>query len=114
MAPTIPPLTTTAIGSLPHHTVEEALDRAFSVDFPFLPQLPMKDAREYMLPAATEGVPGIVLDESGMILLDLAAWKKGRAKYDDILHSAIEKEDLDAFLPSEPYAAALAPFLRRL
>lgn len=110
----IPPLSTTAIGSLPHTTVDEAIDRAFSVDFPFLPQLPMKDPREFMLPAATEGVPGIVRDEAGMITLDLAAWKKGRAKYDDLLLDALEKDKIDGFLPSESFAAALTPFLRRL
>jgi hypothetical protein len=108
---TLPPLTTTGIGSLPHTDVKAAMREAFRVDVPYLPELPMRDAREFMLAHATERIPGIVVDREGMIALDVEAWKKGRGAFDDALHKAIEEDDVKAFLPSEPYQAALFPFL---
>lgn len=111
MIQTLPPLTTTGIGSLPHRSVGDAIGEAFRVDVPYLPELPMRDAREFMLAQATEGIPGIVSDAEGMIALDLEAWRRGRGPFDDKLHAAIDEKRLDLFLPSETYQAALYPFL---
>ncbi len=105
---------TTGIGSLPHRSIDAALDQAFRVDLPFLPQLPQRDAREFMLAQALEGVPGVIHDEAGLVLLDLEQWKKGAAEYDQKLHRAFEKDDLTPFLPSATYLAALEPFLARV
>jgi hypothetical protein len=111
MIETLPPLTTTGIGSLPHRDVRAAMREAFRVDVPYLPELPMRDAREFMLAHATEGIPGIVVDREGMIALDIEAWKKGRGAFEDALHAAIEGDEVKSFLPTEPYQAALFPFL---
>src|SRR5256885_8711470 len=54
---------TTGIGSLPHTDVRAAMREAFRVDVPYLPELPMRDAREFMLVHATEGIPGIRSEE---------------------------------------------------
>jgi hypothetical protein len=110
----MPRLSTTGIGSLPHREIGPALDEAFRVDVPYLPQLPLRDPREFMLPQALEGVPGVISDAEGMVALDLAGWKKGRGAYDDKLHGALEGGRLEAFLPSGDHAAALEPFLHRV
>lgn len=114
MIETLPPLTTTGIGSLPHRDVTAALREAFRVDVPYLPELPMRDAREFMLAHATQGIPGIVSDAEGMVALDLDAWKKGRGAFDDRLAAALDDGQLDAFLPPETHQAALLPFLDSL
>jgi len=114
MSRTIAALTTTGIGSLPHDAVGAALDQAFRMDIPYLPQLPRRDPREFMLAHALEGMPGIVSDSEGMIILDLPAWKRGAAQYDDKLEAALDKGRWELFLPSAAYAAALQPFLERL
>lgn len=111
---TLPPLTTTGIGSLPHTTVERALAESFRVDVPYLPELPMRDPREYMLAHATEGIPGIVADDQGMVRVDVDKWKRSRGAFDDKLHAAIEGNRFDLFLPSESHQAALWPFLERI
>jgi hypothetical protein len=107
----LPALTTTGIGSLPHRSVTEAMHQAFRVDVPYLPELPMRDPREFMLAHATEGIPGIVSDREGMVALDLDEWKKGRGAFDDKLHAAIEGNQLELFLPSHTHQAALDPFM---
>lgn len=114
MIDTLPPLTTTGIGSLPHKSVDDALRESFRVDVPYLPELPMRDTREFMLAHATEGIPGVVADAEGMVAVDLDKWKKGRGVFDDKLHAAIEGNRLDLFLPTENAQAALWPFLERL
>lgn len=108
------PLSTTGVGSLPHKTVAAGLEQAFLVDVPYLPQLPLRDPREFMLSQALEGMPGIVADDQGAVILDVEAWKKGRAKYDDRLFAALERDDLREFLPSADYQAAWEPFLARV
>ncbi len=110
----IAPLTTTGIGSLPHTSVEAAVEQSFRMDVPYLPSMPNRDAREYMLPQALEGMPGIVADDAGMILLDLDAWKAGHIAYDDKLHAALEDGELAPFMPSPDYAAASSAFFERL
>jgi hypothetical protein len=108
------PLMTTGIGSLPHKDVGAALAEAFRVDLPYLPQLPQRDPREFMLSQAMEGVPGIISDDHGMIVLDPDLWKKGARAYDDKLYEALEKDQVKEFLPSASYLAALEPFLHRV
>lgn len=114
MSAPILPLTTTGIGSLPHKTVAAALEQAFRVDVPYLPQLPQRDAREFMLAQACEGVPGIVHDDHGMVQLDLDAWKKDATRYDQRLQDALEKDQLESFLPTPEHLAAWQPFLSKI
>ena len=53
---------TTGIGSLPHRSVESALDASFSLAIPFLPHLPRIDPGEFMLPQALEGRRALATD----------------------------------------------------
>lgn len=114
MIETLPPLTTTGIGSLPHRSIAEALRESFRVDVPYLPELPMRDPREFMLAHATEGIPGVAADAEGMVTIDLDTWKRGRGAYDDKLHAAVEGDRLEPFLPSPAYQSALVPFLEAI
>jgi len=110
----IPALTTTGIGSLPYKDVGRALEQAFRLDVPYLPQLPMRDPREFMLSQALEGMPGIVCEDNGAILIDEAAWRKGRARWDDALYEALAQDQLKAFLPTPDYVASWEPFIGRI
>jgi len=56
-------LLTTDMGVMPHRDVDRALEVALSMDIPFWPQLPLRSYREDMYVQASEGFPGIVLDE---------------------------------------------------
>ena len=51
---------TTAMGILPHTSVEDALNLALSLDIPFWPQLPRMSFYEDMYVQATEHLPGII------------------------------------------------------
>jgi hypothetical protein len=65
MAFTVEPGSTTAIGSLPHATAEEAVAFVLDsgVDVPSWPQLPRRDFREFMVPQYAEQLPGFRVDE---------------------------------------------------
>ena len=114
MAMGIAPLTTTGLGSLPHQSVSDAIEQAFRMDIPYLPQLPKLSSREYMLPHALEGMPGITHDEDGMIILDMDGWKKGHVEYDAKLHSAIDEGNVELFLSTGEHSAALGGFMDRV
>jgi methionine synthase II (cobalamin-independent) len=107
-------LSTTGIGSLPHASVEDALKVSFRLDIPYLPQLPKRDRREFMLAHALDGMPGIVAGDQGMITIDLEKWRKGYLEYAERLHTALEENDPSSFLPSEESSSALRPFLSRI
>ncbi|HHY39843.1 MAG TPA: hypothetical protein GX502_01175 [Syntrophaceticus sp.] len=51
---------TTAMGILPHISMDEALNLALSLDIPFWPQLPRMSFYEDMYVQATEHLPGII------------------------------------------------------
>ncbi len=55
-------LLTTAMAVMPHRDVDRALEKAFSLDVPFWPQLPLLNYYEDMYVQASEGFPGILLD----------------------------------------------------
>ncbi|MBW1997622.1 MAG: hypothetical protein JRJ29_06610 [Deltaproteobacteria bacterium] len=55
-------LLTTAMAVMPHRNVDEAMERALSLDIPFWPQLPLYSYYEDMYVQASEHFPGIVLD----------------------------------------------------
>jgi methionine synthase II (cobalamin-independent) len=105
----LPGLATTAIGSLPHTQLEIALQQAFLLDIPYLPQLPLRDPAEYMLPQALDGMPGLRFDKDGNAAVDLAEWRKGWL--DARLERAVEKgEGLADFEPRPAACAAWRPF----
>ena len=53
---------TTAMGIMPHTSIDRALKLALSLDVPFFPQLPKVSLYEDMYVQASEHFPGIVLD----------------------------------------------------
>ena len=106
----LPGLATTAIGSLPYTQLELAIQQAFLLDIPYLPQLPLRDPAEYMVPQALDGMPGLRFDKDGNAAVDVAEWRKGWL--DARLEKAIEKGDgLDAFEPRPAACAAWKPFV---
>jgi len=107
-------LSTTGIGSLPHSSVDDALQTAFRVDIPYLPQLPQLSNHEFMLSHALDGLPGLESDPEGMVTVDLKKWRKGYLEYEERLRVALEDGDPSGFLPAESSNAALRPFLARI
>ena len=63
---------TTAIGSLPHHNADAALEYSFRHGIPFLPQMPVRNPWEYMIPQALEGLPGLEVSREGASYLVLS------------------------------------------
>ena len=107
-------LSTTGIGSLPHVNVDEALELSFRADVPYLPQLPRLNNHEFMLAYALDGMPGIKVDDEGMITIDLQEWRRGFLRYSEKLALALEEKQAVTFLPSTESCSALRPFLERL
>jgi hypothetical protein len=110
---------TTAIGSLPHHNVDSALQFAFSTSIPFLPQTPIRNPWEYMLAQALEGLPGLQAESDGTVTLNVAVWESRSAKLDQELTRAFERADSDlaafeAFEPSTAISSSWQPFVWEL
>jgi hypothetical protein len=103
------PLSTTGIGSLPHSQRELALQTALAVDIPYLPQLPQRDAAEFMLPQALEGLPGLILDGEGNVSVDEGAFQAGRGELEERLAGVLEGDDI--WEPSASAWAAWQPFV---
>ncbi len=104
------PLSTTAIGSLPHTQTELALQLVLRLDVPAAPQLPAIDRAELMIPQALEGLPGASFDESGVAVIDRKAWSEGRHALEDRLIAALAG-DAEPFAPSGTSYRAFRPFL---
>ena len=101
----------TGIGSLPHTQMELALQMALAVDVPYLPQLPVGNPSELMVPAALEGLPGLRATEEGACSVDLGAWEASRGELDARIDAAVRSGDASAFLPGVTAVRALRPFL---
>lgn len=99
---------TTAMGILPHTSIEEGMKAALSVDIPFWPQLPRYSFYEDMYVQVSEHFPGIVVDEAKLrVELEL---ERFYAELPDYANRA----DDDGFLRLSPrYSAALDAFLAR-
>lgn len=111
-------LLTTAIGSLPHHNIDSALQFSFQLGIPFLPQIPIRNSWEYMIPQALEGIPGLQVEPEGSVLLDLDVWN-GRSKaFNEKLLSAFSSttkpDAFEAFEPSSATSSSWQPFLWEL
>ncbi len=109
---------TTGIGSLPHHNVDAALEFSFKHDIPYLPQIPIRNAWEYMIPQALEGLPGLLVEKDGTVLLDINVWSARAKAFSEKLSLAFENSiSHRAFESFEPSAASFSswqPFLWEL
>src|SRR4051812_969367 len=81
----------TGIGSLPHLTVEAALEYSFRHDIPYLPQLPMET----------------------MLIHSLGNFNLAPSR-EEILQEALSLKNFAPFLPSPDEILAFQPFLSRL
>ena len=107
---------TTAIGSLPHHNVDAALQLSFKLGIPFLPQIPSRNPWEFMIAQALEGLPGLEVSPDGAVILDASVWKGCAKQFNERLLNLFENEyaSLSAFESFEPSSAASSswqPFL---
>lgn len=106
---------TTGIGSLPHVSVDSALQSAFRMGVPFLPQVPIKNPLEYMIPQAIDGLPGLSSPGKGEVALTFDQWKDNFKKLQDDLEKAFQKvktkKAFEAFQPSDDFYNCWRPFL---
>lgn len=109
---------TTAIGSLPHHNVDAALEFSFGFDIPFLPQIPIRNPWEFMIPQALDGMPGLQIDDEGTATLNRQIWDRLSPSFNEKLSQAFANSQRpDAFAAFEPTSATLSawqPFLWEL
>lgn len=99
---------TTAMGILPHTSIDEAMPLALSLDIPFWPQLPKYSFYEDMYVQISEHFPGIIIDEEKLrVQLDIEAF------YNELPEYAEKMED-PAYLELSPrFSAALDAFLKQ-
>jgi hypothetical protein len=107
----LPRCGTTGIGSLPHTQLEMAIQMAMQVDVPYLPQLPIANPGEFMIPAALERLPGLNVDADGGLTIDAGEWAASRAAFREELEASLASGNLRAFEPSPASARAWNPFL---
>ena len=107
----LPRCGTTGIGSLPHTQLEMAMQMGFQVDVPYLPQLPIANPGEFMIPAALERLPGLRGDAEGGITIDSGEWAAKRSAFGEEVEAALASGDLRAFEPTPASARAWNPFL---
>jgi hypothetical protein len=103
----------TAIGSVPHHDVGEAVALVFSLlpEAPFWPQLPAADWREGMMAQYVEGLPGARLDHARRrVTLDIEDAVIG---LEDVERAYESGSTVDAGISSD-HAHGLHHFLHRL
>ena len=99
---------TTAMGILPHHDVDKALQLSLSLDIPFWPQLPGVSFYEDMYAQASENFPGITLDlERREIHFSLEQFHRELEQY--LAHW----EDESYFRLSPRYSAVYHQFLKK-
>jgi hypothetical protein len=111
----------TTLGSLPHTDVARGTDLIFAhtPQIPTWAQFPKRALRENMILQFTEGLPGIVVTESGRAFFDTTSSgfvDEVIAFYGSYL-AAIEEHDpaaLDTFGLSAEYAAGFGEFVTRL
>lgn len=99
---------TTAMGILPHTSIEKAFNLAFSLDIPFWPQLPRVSFYEDMYVQASEHMPGIIIDQENKRI------SFSKAKFYEELPEYFERmEDLDYFRLSPRYSLVYDAFLKK-
>jgi hypothetical protein len=110
----IEPLATTGIGSLPHTQLELAMAQAFSLDIPYLPQLPRGNPAEQLLPMALDGLPGLHVDAEGRCTVHLRDWRREAKAFEKRLDRALQRGELAPFEPQATSCRAWKPFLWEL
>lgn len=99
---------TTAMGILPHTSIDEALNLAMSLDIPFWPQLPKYSFYEDMYVQVSEHFPGMKVDEKEKrVSLDLELF------YEELFEYVEKSENENIFKLSTEYSAVLDAFLER-
>jgi hypothetical protein len=107
----LPPLATTAIGSLPHTQGELGLQLALQLDVPFLPEFPQANPGEFMMASALEGLPGLSFDAQGMCTVDRRAFAADAGAFGARLDAALASGNVSSFEPSPSARWAWLPFL---
>ncbi len=106
---------TTAIGSLPHHNADAALEYSFKLGIPFLPQIPIRNPWEYMIAQALEGLPGLEVSRDGAVTLDADVWSGRARRLNERLLGALENERspgaFEGFEPASSTSSCWQPFL---
>ena len=87
------------------------MQMALQVDVPYLPQLPIANPGEFMIPAALERLPGLRVDGEGGLTIDAEEWGAQRAAFREEVEAALASGQLRAFEPSPASARAWNPFL---
>lgn len=111
---------TTEIGSLPYHNVDTAIEHAFQMKIPFLPQIPIRHHREFMLPQALDLLPGLLYDTNGIATLNIDEWHNGTGALQKKLDYAFEMSKsnpykaFDYFEPLSSTWSSWQPFLWEL
>ena len=115
-------LASTAIGSLPHNNVKEALDLIFStpVDIPFWPQLSKVSPKEDMIIQLNENIPGLKFDEeNNKLYFDTESeefflgLEEFFEDYEKITNNK-EFDLLEKYAISKDFASSIHPFLEKL
>ncbi len=104
----------TGIGSLPHSNIDSALEFSMRLGIPYLPQIPIRNPWEYMIPQALDGLPGIQLEAGGILSLQLDLWESQSHHLDRRLARAFETENFDEFEPLASTSGGWQPFLWEL
>jgi hypothetical protein len=104
----------TGIGSLPHSNIDSALEYSMRVGIPYLPQIPIRNPWEYMIPQALDGLPGAQWETGGLASLPLDVWKSQSHSLDRRLERAFSSEVFDDFEPSGSTSSGWQPFLWEL
>ncbi len=104
----------TGIGSLPHSNIDSALEFSMRVGVPYLPQIPIRNPWEYMIPQALDGLPGLQLEPGGLVSLPMDLWKSQSHVLEKRLDRAFASQIFDEFEPLGSNASGWQPFLWEL
>ncbi|OFZ80738.1 MAG: hypothetical protein A2583_15335 [Bdellovibrionales bacterium RIFOXYD1_FULL_53_11] len=103
----------TGIGSLPHQSIDAAIEHSFKMDMPFVPQLPQRNPKEYMIPQAIHGLPGLETASDGWTTILHGKWEAAAAGFDARLDAALAGDfaALGSFEPLPDFFSCWKPFL---
>lgn len=104
---------TTGIGSLPHSYVDSALNYSFRHSISFLPQIPIRNPKEFMIFQSLDGLPGLHEGNNGEPLLDLNQWANKTHSLKNQLEQFFldSSQTLTTFEPSPEVYSSWRPFI---
>jgi hypothetical protein len=94
--------------------VDTAFEFSMKFGIPFLPQIPIRNPWEYMVPQALEGLAGIELQTDGVVVLHPEVWESQSHLLSRRLEQAFADENFESFEPSSPTSSCWEPFLWEL